>query len=230
VPVETQSQEYVLAYKYLKRKKFKGIVSDSDLHDLIVIGANTSLGPTSEFEVPLDFETNAHAGGGAVDMMLVDREGKLLSLVPFDYVGEEASIDYLEDDENFERFKEHAKNKPELLRHLKKIGYNTLEDFDFVAWEKIREALRVLYHLTKALGCTYYSAHPGGESWHFEPDGIALYAPDGTLVYESPLAEYFQPGSGNPGHTLQKLGPKAVAVYGGFSAHQQVIDQLDLGI
>lgn len=194
---------------------------DQILHEYITISANSQLGPAKDRNVHLNYENNAHAGGAAVDVMLADKDGKLLDITPYLWVGEEAGMDYMEDDANYDNFIRATKEKPKLAEHLAKIGFPTPEQFTRSNWEELKIVRRIRYHAFKAVGATFYSAHDGkdgGEFWHHEFGNI-IFTPDGKVVYAAPTARKY-PHSGNPGHTLQVVGPSGTAVYGGGSAHK----------
>lgn len=201
--------------------------------ELITMSTNANVGPAADRGVALDFEHNAHAGGAAADVFPVDnRTGQVLSLVPYCWVGEEAAMDYLENDANYERFLAKWTADETLQVHMKQVGFNSPEDFTRNDWERFRMANRVRYHALVGVGCTFYSADPstdGGENWHFEPDGVELVDWDGRIVAESKYVPFStQYGSGNPGHTLQMQGPSGIAVYGGRSGHEQARKQFGL--
>lgn len=203
---------------------------DKIFADLIAISVNGRMGPAKDFPVPLNCENSSHSGGGAVDVMMT-YQGSLAEPVPFDWVGKEASMDYMEDPAHFDEYKAEAARNPALREHLTKLGFEKPESFTWRDWELMRNVLRIRYHLLKSCNGTYYSAHDsneGGENWHIEPDGVLLYGPDGNVISRSALADRFQSGSGNPGHTIQKLGRGATAVYGGGSAHE--IARRDFGL
>lgn len=199
------------------------------IYEIITISANSKVGPAAGRGVPLIFENNAHAGGGAVDMMFTDRTGKLINKVPFDFVGPEAGMDYMEDYANFEKFLATARGKGTLKKHLERMGFASPEAFTQKDWEMIRNALRIRYHLMKAVGATYYSAHDsndGGEDWHIEP-GNVTFGLNGKVVSQTESASRVF-DSGNPGHALQKHGRQATAVWGGSTAH--IIARRDFGL
>jgi hypothetical protein len=204
-------------------------VLDEIVYEVITISANSNRGPAAGRKVPLVFENNAHAGGGAIDMMLADGQGRILNPVPFDFVGPEAAMDYLESDENCDALIRRIQSEPDSIlgQHFKKIGMSaTMKDLTV-----LREALRVAYHLMKSIGATYYSAHDpkgGGENWHMEP-GNVVFNLDGSVYHRAPsAAENFD--SGNPGHALQKHGRDATAVWGGATGHASAIKDHGLEI
>ncbi len=196
------------------------IPEEEVIFNLITISANSSIGPAKDRRIPLIFENNSHAGGGAIDVMLADKQGRILNPVPFDYVGKEASIDFLESDENCDALIRRIQKSPEspLAQHFKNIGManTTMKDIHI-----LREAIRIVHHLMTAIGATYYSSHDskqGGENWHYEPGNI-VYNLDGSVYHRAKSADEF-PDSGNPGHALQKKGRDATAVWGGKTAHE----------
>lgn len=222
-------------YQTLARELAGSMIAHEELNDIaaktqtsleeiissvITISANSSIGPAKDRQIPLVFENNSHAGGGAIDLMLTDSQGRILNPVPFDYVGEEASIDFLERDEHCDALIQRIQNAPQspLAQHFKNIGMAsaTMKDMHV-----LREAIRIAHHLMTTLGATYYSAHDskqGGENWHYEP-GNVVYNLDGSVYHKAESANEF-PDSGNPGHTLQKHGRGATAVWGGKTAHE----------
>jgi len=206
---------------------------DKVVFELITMSANANLGPAADRGVGLDFQHNAHAGGAAADIFPVDNmTGRVLSLVPYCWVGPEAAMDYMEDDLNFDAFLATWRFDEVLQEHMRQVGFASPEDFKWSDWERFRMATRVRYHALVGVGSTFYSADPssdGGENWHFEPDGEVLRDWDGREVARSAyVADNEEGGRGNPGHTLQMRGPKAVAVYGGRSGHEQARKQFGL--
>lgn len=196
------------------------------LYELISISTNSQIGPAKGRNIPLNYEHNSHAGGAAADVFPVDRSGRVVSLIPYLWVGREAAMDYMEHDENFDNFKKKWSVDARLQEHMKKIGFDSPSKFAWSDWVYFRMANRVRYHtFVTALGCTFYSAHnpeDGGENWHFEPDGVVLYSWDKKVIARNTyLKNNKKAGRGNPGHTLQMCGAKAIAVYGGKSGHEQ---------
>jgi hypothetical protein len=201
-----------------------GWTVDDVVFKLVTFMANAELHMGRSIKVGLLSECNAHAGGGAADIMPADKNSaRLLNLVPYCYMGEEAGMAYMEAPGAYKKFLEAVKTKPALREHLLKLGYDSPDKFTRTDWEIFSRARRVRFHALKALGATFYSAHnpeEGGEDWHYESPGVRLYGADGKLIKETALAGAYPDDSGNPGHTLQKLGPKETAVYGGGSAHR----------
>ncbi len=74
------------------------------LYTYITVSANSGIGRAANRGVPLVFEGNAHAGGGAVDVFLVNKHGMPVNIVPFDYPGCEAGMDWMEDDANYQQY------------------------------------------------------------------------------------------------------------------------------
>jgi hypothetical protein len=180
-------------------------------------------------DLPLDAHNNAHAGGGAVDAFLFS-SGKLLNgHVPFDWVGVEASMDFLEDDANFDAYKARVQESPILQEHLRIQGIEG--DITPAQWKFWRDAQRIMFHTMRRVGSTFFSDRAcngrgsfGGENWHFEPGNVVYDRRNRhtRVVYEGGFASQL-PNSGNPGHALQKMGArKALAVWGGNGAHQQL--------
>jgi len=190
---------------------------DEAFYAYITISTNSDIGRAANRGIPLVFENNAHAGGGACDIFLMDRNGIVLNHIPFDYPGPEAGMDYLEDDANFEKFCAKAVTDEMIRNHLLALGL-TPEKFSWNDWTRFRSAIRVLYHLAQAKGWTYYSSDHGGENWHLEGGNILYDALTGDPIDSEASAVAF-PDSGNPGHALQRHGREAVAVWGGESGH-----------
>jgi len=203
--------------------KAHGLSINNVLFKLVTFMTNAGIEFTDIAKVALNFECNAHAGGSSADIMLTDKKGKLLNLVPYCFMGPEAGMAFMEGPDAYEKFMESVKTNPGLQDHLKKLGYESPEMFTRHEWDIFNAARRVRFHVFKSLGATFYSAHDpaeGGEDWHYESPGVRLYGPDGKLISETGLAGKYDDDSGNPGHTLQKLGPAETAVYGGGSAHK----------
>lgn len=189
----------------------------------VTVSANSGLGRATN--VPVMFEWNAHAGGGAADVFLVGANGLPINPVPFDYPGPEARMDFLEDDANFEKYVVAARTNELLRKHLERLGL-TADTFKRTHWLEMRAALRVWYHLVKAKGWTYYSEEDCGENWHLEGANVCKDVLTGQVFYEENLTSANYPHSGNPGHTLQVLGKQATAVWGGKTAHDLLADQI----
>lgn len=188
------------------------------LYVYVTISANSDIGRAANRSIPLVFECNAHAGGGACDMFLLDGGGLPLNHIPFDYPGPEAAMDYLEDDAHFDVYREIAVKNELIRKHLLAIGIAP-ERFSRSNWDYFRASVRVLYHLSRAKGWTYYSSDHGGENWHLEGGNIAYDALTGDVVASEKATAGGYPNSGNPGHALQKYGRDATAVWGGASGH-----------
>ncbi len=194
---------------------------DEALYTYITVSSNSGLGRATRSA--MDFEGNAHAGGGAVDLMLVDRQGRLISIVPFDYPGDEAGIDFTESDENYDLYIARASEESDagtmLRNHLNALGFATPAAFTRNHWNHHRNINRVGYWLAKGRGWTYYSSAHGGERWHFEPGNIGRSALTGEVETMEKLTAELLPDAGNPGHTLQMVGADGIAVWGGASGH-----------
>ncbi|MBI2453667.1 hypothetical protein HYV58_00640 [Candidatus Peregrinibacteria bacterium] len=187
---------------------------------------NAPLTPLS-MDVPLNAHNNAHAGGGAVDAFLMHRGHILNSHVPFDYVGIEAAMDFLEQPDGLALYRAKVKESPVLQEHLRSQGIIT--EVTENQWEFWKQAQRIMFWVMKSTGSTYFSDTAcnrannfGGENWHFEP-GNQVFNPAATeyVVYTGAGYDQVQ-DAGNPGHTLQKLGPKTPAVWGGDAAHKML--------
>ena len=194
---------------------------DEALYTFITISANAEIGYAAQRGIPLVYECNAHAGGGACDIFLVDAKGMPVNHVPFDYPGEEAGMDYLEQDEHFDAYRAKAATDDLLRNHLGLLGL-TPETFEWKHWEAFRAGVRVLYHLAKAKKWTYYSSDHGGENWHLEGTNTGVDPLTGDVVFTEQETGFFNPDSGNPGHELQVHGPNGEAVWGGYSAHKSL--------
>lgn len=190
--------------------------------------SNTPTTPLN-MDVPLNANNNAHAGGGAIDAFLYDADGRMLnSHVPFDWVGPEAAMDFLEQDDSFDEFKARVRTNPMLQKHLEKQGITG--EITESQWKFWREAQRIMFHVMTRVGATFFtdtacnrksSDFFGGENWHFEPGNVAYDAASGKPVYEGQSAGVVRDG-GNPGHTLQKKGRGVSAPWGGDAAHEQL--------
>ena len=179
--------------------------------------------------LPLNSNNNAHAGGGAVDVFLYDGNGRILNgHVPFDWVGPEAAMDFLEQDDSFDAFKERVKTSPMLKAHLEKQGITG--DVTEAQWKIFRDTQRIIYHTLTAVGSTFFTDSAvnknspdffGGENWHFEPGNVVYAAATNEVIYEAPSANVVRDG-GNPGHTLQTKGKGVEAPWGGDAAHAEL--------
>jgi hypothetical protein len=87
----------------------------------LTISANSNIGIGAGLD--LNFEGNAHAGGGACDLMPMRvSDGRLLNIVPFDYPGKEAAADFMEHEGAYERYITAAHSNVLLSDHLKALG------------------------------------------------------------------------------------------------------------
>ncbi|GEM_PF-2514960 len=192
---------------------------------------NTPATPLN-IDMPLNANNNAHAGGGAVDAFLYDAKGRMLNgHVPFDWVGPEAAMDFLEQDGSFDDFKKRVKENPILQDHLEKQGLSG--HITPAQWELWRTAQRVMYHVMVCVGSTFFSDTAankntpdffGGENWHFEPGNVVYDVATREPIYEGQSAGAVRDG-GNPGHTLQKKGRAVEAPWGGDAAHEQLVQK-----
>ncbi len=197
----------------LRQGDFEGGITE-----LLTISANYGVGPGAG--LPLNSEGNAHAGAAACDVFMIEAAtGRPINPVYFDYPGQEAGMDFMEHEGSYEAYLAAVREKPLLRQHLVRLGYTDLDSFTQTEWEYFQGALRILYHAAKGAGFTYYSSEHGGENWHLESGNIIYEPSNGNVVACEGLTASLHPNSGNPGHTLQTLGRKAVAVWGGATAH-----------
>lgn len=189
----------------------------------ITVSANSGLGRAAD--VPVLFEWNAHAGGGAADVMLLGANGLPINPVPFDYPGPEARMDFMEDDANFDLYVAAAKENDLLSAHLGRLGLSPTT-FTRKNWDTMRDALRVWYHLVIAKGWTYYSEEACGENWHLEGANVCRDVLQNRVFDAEDQTAQAYPNSGNPGHTLQVLGKDAIAVWGGKTAHELLAKEI----
>lgn len=200
---------------------------EAAIREYLTVSANCGFGHGAG--LPLNSECNAHAGGGACDVFVIDKAtGKPINLVYFDYTGPEAAIDFMEHDGAYEQYCTAVGQNPLLAQYLRRCGFDDISQFTLHEWEKIRGAIRILYHAAKGAGFTYYSSDHGGENWHLEPGNIIYEPSTGGVVAFEGLTAQLHPNSGNPGHTLQTLGKGAVAVWGGATAHSHA--RLNFGL
>ncbi len=161
-------------------------------------------------DVPLNFQNNAHAGGGASDLFLFENGNIANGQIPYDFSGIQGAMDYMEYPENFDAYNAFLRSgTPDaeyLKTHLQKLGIDG--DVTSEQWIKWRDAQRIIFHTMKAVGATFFSDTAksgddfwGAENWHFEGH------------QESDVR------NGNPGHALQMKG---TAVWSGRGAHQQL--------
>lgn len=113
--------------------------------------------------VSLDTTSNtAHGGGGAIDAIMADLDGKPLNLgVPFDYVGPESAMRYFENPGCYGDFYRACRENAVLHQHAIECGYNG-NDFGALCSE-IQRNRRLLYHVMMRAGATFYVA----ECWHW---------------------------------------------------------------
>lgn len=199
-----------------------GTVDDA-LYEYIIASRNSGLGAAAT-RGTLVWECNAHAGGGAVDVMVVDVSGKLLAITPFDFPGAFSAYDFLELDSHYGEYAATLKTNQVLRSHLAACGFDP-DNFTFANWEYLRAVKRAQYHLFRAMKFSFYSmGHHGGEHWHEEP-GNRVYDPlTGEILWVEPQTGTSHPDRGNPGHSLQFFGPQDVAVWGGATAHAYARD------
>lgn len=197
------------------------------MREYLIVSANCGFG--HGVGLPLNSECNAHAGGGACDVFVIDaKSGKPVNIVYFDYAGPEAGMDFMEYDGAYEQYCATVSKDLLLANYLRRLGFKTPAAFTLSEWDRIRGAIRILYHAAKGAGFTYYSSDHGGENWHLEPGNIIYEPSTGAVVASEALTAQLHPNAGNPGHTLQVLGRKGVAVWGGATAHS--IARLNFGL
>jgi hypothetical protein len=198
----------------------------SAIREYLTVSANCGFGHGAG--LLLNSECNAHAGGGACDVFVFDKTGKPMNLVYFDYAGPEAGMDFMEHDGAYEQYCTAVGQNPLLAQYLRRCGFDDISKFTLHEWERIRGAIRILYHAARGAGMTYYSSDHGGENWHLEPGNIVYEPSTGGVVAFEGLTAQLHPNSGNPGHTLQTLGKGRMAVWGGATAHSQA--RLNFGL
>ncbi len=210
----------------------KGTLADA-LAEYIIISANMNLGRAANRGIKLNAHKNAHPGGGALDLGIRGKlRGKTVPLfhLPFDFAHSYASMTFLEDPANFDRYVQLAKENTELRAHLVNLGIASPEEFMRSDWDTFRTAQRILTHSILSAGGSFYD--PGdpaeaGEFWHWQL-GATVYdvrTGEPVVVEENFGAEY--PNSGNTCHTLLRVpaGPKRVATRTGNSAYLLVEKQ-----
>lgn len=200
---------------------------EAAIWEYLTVSANCGFGHGTG--LPLNSECNAHAGGGACDVFVIDKvTGKPMNIVPFDYAGPEAGMDFMEHDGAYEQYCTAVGQNPLLAQYLRRLGFDDISKFTLHEWERIRGAIRILYHAAKGAGFTYYSSENGGKNWHFESGNIIIEPSTGGVVAFEGLTAGLHPNSGNPGHTLQTLGKEGMAVWGGATAHSHA--RLNFGL
>ncbi len=219
---DARMQDQLKAYAASKATDGVGDLDDA-VYTYITVSANSGIGRAARCNIPLVFEGNAHAGGGACDIFLVGSSGQPLNPVPFDYPGPAAAMDYMENDKHYDEYRKLAATDDMLRAHMQTALGTTPDRFSWSMWEDLRAALRILYHLTRAKGWTYYSSDHGGENWHLEGGNIGYDPLTGAVLFSEPVTSVQYPDSGNPGHTLQLRGRDAVAAWGGATGHEQAL-------
>ncbi len=189
------------------------------IYEYLVASRNAGIGLAAG-RGTLVWENNAHAGGGAIDLMIVSQTGKLLAITPFDFPGWLSSYDFLETDDHYNVYLAELRTNTVLQDHLKLCGFDP-QRFTWENWTLLRGAKRVQYHIGRASGWTFYSmGKRGGEHWHEEPGNRVIDPSNGQLVWVEPQTGEQYPDRGNPGHSLQTFGPQDVAVWGGQTAYE----------
>lgn len=214
--------EQLRDYAKTKVTEGEGDIDDA-IYTYITVSANSGFGRAAGLNIPLVFEGNAHAGGGACDIFLMDAANRPLNPVPFDFPGPAAAMDYLENDAHYEEYLGLLGTDEQLKQYMR--TYWNKDDLTFTRsdWNMFREAIRVLYHLAKAKRWTYYSSDHGGENWHLEGGDIGYDALTGEVLFSEAGSSDKFPDSGNPGHTLQTHGREAIAVWGGASGDRKSV-------
>ncbi len=160
----------------------------------------------------------AHGNGGAVDLWMVDNNGKFCNLgVPYDYVPppntdiSPAVINYFEMVE-FEHYEAMCLRDPTLNKYLAGLA----KEVTRATFEEARRERRILFHTMMLLGGTYFSLDKDlGEPWHFQLGNER----QGKQSQETELA-----GSGNGCHAILK--GKKYAVWSNAVGHKLARDIL----
>lgn len=184
--------------------------------------------------IPLNYAYSAHAGAAALDNF-VYVGGKPIAHVPYNQTGPVAARDFLEHDANIAGFQLQLKNDPLLRQHITRLNFSP-DLFLSSDWDFFRTIQRIRHGIMEAMGATFYSSSDaaasnpynyvdpvdGGEVWHDEHSNTPMDPRTGKVIHRGGLADKY-PQSGNPGHALQTMGRgRAVAVWGGIGAHQQL--------
>lgn len=216
---DARMEEQLLAYAATKQADDPKFDLNKAVYTYITVSANSGIGRAVKHQIPLIFEGNAHAGGGACDIFLINSANRPLNPVPFDFPGPAAAMDYLENETHYDEYIRLLGSDEQLRTYMRTYWDKDASSFTREDWNMFRDALRVLYHLAKAKRWTYYSSDHGGENWHLEGGDIGYDVFTGEVLFsEAGSADKF-PDSGNPGHTLQTHGREGIAVWGGASGH-----------
>lgn len=169
------------------------------------------------------FDTNAHAGGWAVDCFLGEEvviEGKKkiipVNHVPFDYNWSESQIDFLEKESNWDIYREKAKESWKIRDYCTQIWIDpdNIPDEQFYKW---RWAIRLLTNTMTNIGATYYC----DENWHFNLPNIVRHPETRETVYESSCVS-IQRNTWNSCHAVLVHGKHGIQTFTGKWAHTMV--------
>lgn len=186
-------------------------LANGAVEDYIVISANSRRGRAAERGILLDSEHNAHAGGGAIDIMIADEHLAPLSHVPYPFSHSLSAMRFLEDDANFDVYKREALVNPHLNAHLERCGIGA-NQIRFEHWSRFRRANRVRLRAILAAGGTFYD----GETWHFQLGRtVTKWNTNDVVAEEQHTSQYG--ASGGTAHTII-TEPTGTAVWAGKSA------------
>lgn len=170
--------------------------------------------------VPLTTEKNVHATG-AIDVLVVDPKGAPRGFTPFDYNARWSQTTLLENEENFEPFKEQIKTDPKLRAYYEKMGFNpdNVTDEDL---RGLRRLHRIRVHAMEGVGAVRYSleAENEGEGWHYDT-GREVMDPEvqGRVLWEEPQSTQLG-RAGSTGWTVQTFGLKGTGAWSGKTAEE----------
>lgn len=169
------------------------------------------------------FNNNAHTGGGAIDIFLgeksvVDGIQKIIPVnhVPFDHMGPESAIDFLENPSNWERYKKTAKQKWPIQSYLESLDIkpDDISDVLFIKW---RDAIRLLTSTMVWIGATYYYA----ENWHFNVPNIVVDPKNWKSIYKWTCVK-IQTNTWNSCHAILTHGAQGIQTFTGNGAHEML--------
>ncbi len=207
------------ARQYAADKMTDGATEDNvsgALYEYVIACCNARIGRAAG-RGTLVWECNAHAGGGAVDLMILS-QGILKAITPFDWPGFMSAFDFLENSANFDIYRKALAASTILQEHLRLCGYKP-SNFTWANWVELRDLKRVQFHLAEACGWTFYSmGADGGEHWHHEPSNLVIDPLTREIQWTEEFSGTEYPRRGNPGHSLQLFGEQDIAVWGGASA------------
>jgi|GEM_PF-5819572 len=211
--------------------QFQGTDRNAAVRDYISVSANTGIGRAKHIEIETDTAT-AHGGAGAVDLNIWGPSpinGKRVPLVhtPAAFAHSMSGTLFLENDANFDVFKQLWIKHEEVRKHMAELGYDSPDTFTFERdWNMLRMAHRVRHHSFINLGVrgSFYdpnNPNEAGENWHYQIGNIATV--DG-VVYASPQSAATHPGSGNTCHVKLRQPAGSEAVWGAKDAFAYVED------